>query len=247
MLTLSRAGAGATAFSSSSSSSRPRVVSSSRPVVLPTSSAVLSGVSVGCRSDGAWRNWASSSCVWQQHGCSLWWCVEVLLLPATVMASIGPTIAPQDCSHTLGTLPCCLSHARLPPLACSAAAADAGECVAAAAPFTSVMKWTMMRHGNRLKHLGRPADQRKALIRGLVTEVLRHGQIRTTKVRAVPAAVAGWRQPSRLVAGSSSWQARGSNGSTALAAVAVWHRQRVAILKPQSTSSSSSSRRPALC
>lgn len=43
---------------------------------------------------------------------------------------------------------------------------------------------TMMRHGNRVKHLGRPADQRKALIRSLVTEVLRHGQIRTTKVKA---------------------------------------------------------------
>ena len=40
-----------------------------------------------------------------------------------------------------------------------------------------------MRHGNRLARLGRPADQRKALIRGLVTEVLRHGKITTTKVR----------------------------------------------------------------
>jgi ribosomal protein L17 len=46
------------------------------------------------------------------------------------------------------------------------------------------MKWTMMRHGNRLNRLGRPADQRKALLRGLVTELLRHGQIRTTKVRS---------------------------------------------------------------
>lgn len=46
------------------------------------------------------------------------------------------------------------------------------------------MKWTMMRHGNKVKHLGRPADQRKALIRSLVTETLRHGQIRTTKVKA---------------------------------------------------------------
>ncbi|EFN54072.1 hypothetical protein CHLNCDRAFT_56243 [Chlorella variabilis] len=41
-----------------------------------------------------------------------------------------------------------------------------------------------MRHGNRLARLGRPADQRKALIRGLVTEVLRHGKIETTKTRA---------------------------------------------------------------
>lgn len=39
-----------------------------------------------------------------------------------------------------------------------------------------------MRHGNRLNRLGRPADQRKALLRALVTELLRHGQIRTTKV-----------------------------------------------------------------
>ncbi len=39
-----------------------------------------------------------------------------------------------------------------------------------------------MRHGNRTARLGRPADQRKALIRSLVTEVLRHGKIQTTKV-----------------------------------------------------------------
>ena len=41
-----------------------------------------------------------------------------------------------------------------------------------------------MRHGNRTARLGRPADQRKALIRSLVTEVLRHGKITTTKTRA---------------------------------------------------------------
>jgi large subunit ribosomal protein L17 len=40
-----------------------------------------------------------------------------------------------------------------------------------------------MRHGNKTARLGRPADQRKALVRGLVTEVLRHGKIKTTKVR----------------------------------------------------------------
>merc|ERR1712039_319297 len=41
-----------------------------------------------------------------------------------------------------------------------------------------------MRHGIRTKRLGRPADQRKALIRSLVTEVLTHGKIKTTMVRA---------------------------------------------------------------
>lgn len=41
-----------------------------------------------------------------------------------------------------------------------------------------------MRHGVKKARLGRPADQRKALVRGLVTEVLRHGKITTTKPRA---------------------------------------------------------------
>jgi large subunit ribosomal protein L17 len=41
-----------------------------------------------------------------------------------------------------------------------------------------------MRHGVKKDRLGRPADQRKALVRGLVTEVLRHGKIKTTKTKA---------------------------------------------------------------
>jgi large subunit ribosomal protein L17 len=41
-----------------------------------------------------------------------------------------------------------------------------------------------MRHGCRIPHLGKPADQRKALLRSLATELLRHGQIKTTKARA---------------------------------------------------------------
>ena len=39
-----------------------------------------------------------------------------------------------------------------------------------------------MRHGNKKVKLGRPADQRKALLRSLTTELLRHGKIKTTKV-----------------------------------------------------------------
>jgi large subunit ribosomal protein L17 len=42
----------------------------------------------------------------------------------------------------------------------------------------------MMRHGKKMNRLSRPADQRKALLRGLTTEVIRHGRIRTTHVRA---------------------------------------------------------------
>jgi large subunit ribosomal protein L17 len=42
----------------------------------------------------------------------------------------------------------------------------------------------MMRHGKRVAKLGKPADQRKALLRSLTTEVIRHGRITTTLVRA---------------------------------------------------------------
>eukprot|EP00274_Cyanoptyche_gloeocystis_P001918 CAMPEP_0196651334 /NCGR_PEP_ID=MMETSP1086-20130531/98_1 /TAXON_ID=77921 /ORGANISM="Cyanoptyche gloeocystis , Strain SAG4.97" /LENGTH=147 /DNA_ID=CAMNT_0041981253 /DNA_START=75 /DNA_END=514 /DNA_ORIENTATION=- len=41
-----------------------------------------------------------------------------------------------------------------------------------------------MRHGNKLKKLNKPADQRKALLRALTTEVLRHGAIKCPLVRA---------------------------------------------------------------
>ncbi|MCU0537714.1 MAG: 50S ribosomal protein L17 [Hydrococcus sp. Prado102] len=41
-----------------------------------------------------------------------------------------------------------------------------------------------MRHGCRVPQLGKPADQRKALLRSLTTELIRHGQITTTMARA---------------------------------------------------------------
>jgi large subunit ribosomal protein L17 len=41
-----------------------------------------------------------------------------------------------------------------------------------------------MRHRCRVPQLGLPADQRKALLRALTTELIRHGQITTTKTRA---------------------------------------------------------------
>eukprot|EP00898_Chlorokybus_atmophyticus_P004247 jgi/Chlat1/4823/Chrsp31S04798 len=45
-------------------------------------------------------------------------------------------------------------------------------------------KWFCMRHAKRIPKLNLPADQRKALLRALTTEVLRHGRITTTKARA---------------------------------------------------------------
>merc|ERR1719238_1035463 len=42
----------------------------------------------------------------------------------------------------------------------------------------------MMRHGKRFKKLNKPADQRKALLRSLTTECIRHGRIETTLARA---------------------------------------------------------------
>ncbi|NJL01182.1 MAG: 50S ribosomal protein L17 [Spirulinaceae cyanobacterium SM2_1_0] len=41
-----------------------------------------------------------------------------------------------------------------------------------------------MRHQCRVPELGRPADQRKALLRSLTTELIRNGQIKTTQARA---------------------------------------------------------------
>jgi large subunit ribosomal protein L17 len=41
-----------------------------------------------------------------------------------------------------------------------------------------------MRHRRRVPQLGKPADQRRALLRALTTELIRHGRITTTKTRA---------------------------------------------------------------
>ena len=41
-----------------------------------------------------------------------------------------------------------------------------------------------MRHRNRIKKLGLPADQRKALLRSLATQLFLHGEIETTVTRA---------------------------------------------------------------
>ncbi|MEC4985160.1 MAG: 50S ribosomal protein L17 [Oscillatoria sp. PMC 1068.18] len=41
-----------------------------------------------------------------------------------------------------------------------------------------------MRHRCKVPELGRPADQRRALLRSLATELIRHGQIKTTLIRA---------------------------------------------------------------
>jgi large subunit ribosomal protein L17 len=41
-----------------------------------------------------------------------------------------------------------------------------------------------MRHRCRVPKLGLPADQRKALLRALTTQLLREGEVKTTKARA---------------------------------------------------------------
>ncbi|MBL1176359.1 50S ribosomal protein L17 [Pantanalinema sp. GBBB05] len=41
-----------------------------------------------------------------------------------------------------------------------------------------------MRHRCRVPQLGKPADQRRALLRTLTTELIRNGRIKTTKTRA---------------------------------------------------------------
>jgi large subunit ribosomal protein L17 len=46
------------------------------------------------------------------------------------------------------------------------------------------IKLSMISHGHGFNKLGLPADQRKALLRALTTEVIRHGKIKTTIARA---------------------------------------------------------------
>ena len=41
-----------------------------------------------------------------------------------------------------------------------------------------------MRHGRKVPKLNRPPDQRRALLRGLTTQLLKHGRIKTTRARA---------------------------------------------------------------
>ena len=41
-----------------------------------------------------------------------------------------------------------------------------------------------MRHSCRVPKLGRPTDQRRALLRSLATQLIRYGRITTTKTRA---------------------------------------------------------------
>ena len=50
----------------------------------------------------------------------------------------------------------------------------------AAASCSRAADVQMIRHGDKLKKLSRPADQRKALLRSLTTELIRHGRIKTT-------------------------------------------------------------------
>ena len=41
-----------------------------------------------------------------------------------------------------------------------------------------------MRHQLRIPLLSKPADQRKALLRGLTTQLIKEGRVTTTKARA---------------------------------------------------------------
>lgn len=51
-------------------------------------------------------------------------------------------------------------------------------------PMPVVLPIEAMRHGKRIPKLNKPADQRKALLRALTTELIRHGRIKTTHARA---------------------------------------------------------------
>lgn len=64
------------------------------------------------------------------------------------------------------------------------AADRAAECSSLSMAPSNGATVFAMRHAKRIPKLGKPADQRKALLRSLTTEVLRHGKITTTVTRA---------------------------------------------------------------
>jgi large subunit ribosomal protein L17 len=70
----------------------------------------------------------------------------------------------------------------------SGPSAFAGRSLTVANPSSPVSSSSsqlcMSRHRKKVPLLGKPADQRKALLRALTTEVIRHGRIKTTLVRA---------------------------------------------------------------
>mmetsp|Transcript_73 Transcript_73/g.167 ORF Transcript_73/g.167 Transcript_73/m.167 type:complete len:159 (-) Transcript_73:327-803(-) len=59
-----------------------------------------------------------------------------------------------------------------------------GRPVCLAPEVDSSTQLSMISHRKGFKKLGKPADQRKALLRALTTETIRHGRIKTTLVRA---------------------------------------------------------------
>ncbi|CAM8915959.1 unnamed protein product [Rhodiola kirilowii] len=64
---------------------------------------------------------------------------------------------------------------------------DSGECSSYEYNFTIVDsggRIYAMRHGRKVPKLNRPPDQRKALLRGLTTQLLKYGRIKTTRARA---------------------------------------------------------------
>merc|ERR1719201_712827 len=68
--------------------------------------------------------------------------------------------------------------------------AGCGSCLVMPVPTqqrslaaTRIAGVSMISHGKRFRKLNRPADQRKAMLRSLTTEVIRHGKIQTTLAR----------------------------------------------------------------
>uniref|UniRef100_A0A7N0RGD2 Large ribosomal subunit protein bL17c n=1 Tax=Kalanchoe fedtschenkoi TaxID=63787 RepID=A0A7N0RGD2_KALFE len=64
---------------------------------------------------------------------------------------------------------------------------DSAECSSYEHNFTIVDsggRIYAMRHGRKVPKLNRPPDQRKALLRGLTTQLLKYGRIKTTRARA---------------------------------------------------------------
>ncbi|KGN58675.1 50S ribosomal protein L17, chloroplastic [Cucumis sativus] len=117
----------------------------------------------------------------------------------TTLRSALPSVGSEICTRTRVSFP--LSNARVSRRTCSKPIASfSGLCPLNPLISTGSADYNgfehnfeivdngyrvfAMRHGKRVPKLNRPPDQRRALLRGLTTQLLKHGRIKTTRTRA---------------------------------------------------------------
>uniref|UniRef100_A0A0D9W0N1 Large ribosomal subunit protein bL17c n=1 Tax=Leersia perrieri TaxID=77586 RepID=A0A0D9W0N1_9ORYZ len=109
-------------------------------------------------------------------------------LPSIRPSSAGKlrsSFSPASAAATAASVGCLSSFSGLAPLSpLLSIGEDTSSCEHRLFGIDVRGRIVAMRHGRRVPKLSRPPDQRKALLRGLTTQLLKHGRIKTTRPRA---------------------------------------------------------------